>query len=124
VRIVYRDLPLPMHNRAQFAAEAAQCANEQGKFWEYHDKIFQNMQAMSDENLKQHAVDLGLNTETFNACYDSGKFRADVKGDAADGAKVGITGTPAFLINGRFLSGAQPFEAFKAIIDEELERGS
>jgi len=110
-----------MHNRAQPAAEAAQCANAQGKFWEFHDKIFANQQALSDDDLKKHAVDLGLDTEAFKTCFESGKFREDVKKDAAEGSTFGVTGTPAFFINGRFLSGAQPFEAFKAIIDEELK---
>ena len=111
-----------MHNRAKPAAEAAQCANEQGKFWEFHDKVFANQSALSDDDLKKHATDLGLNIETFNACFSSGKYRADVEKDAAEGSKVGVTGTPAFFINGRFLSGAQPSEAFKVMIDDELKR--
>jgi len=111
-----------MHDRAKPAAEAAQCANEQGKFWEYHDKVFANQRAISDDDLKKYATELGLNVETFSACYSSGKFRADVEKDAAEGAKVGVKGTPAFFVNGRFLSGAQPFEAFKTIIDDELNR--
>jgi protein-disulfide isomerase len=111
-----------MHNRAAPAAEAAQCAHEQGKFWEFHDKLFANMQANSDENFTQYATDIGLDVEKFKACYASGKFRGDVQKDAAEGQKAGVTGTPAFFVNGRFLSGAQPFEAFKAIIDEELKR--
>ncbi|MBI4718027.1 MAG: thioredoxin domain-containing protein [Planctomycetes bacterium] len=122
VRIVFRDLALAMHNRAQPAAEAAQCARDQGKFWEYHDKIFQNQQKLADEDLKRYATELGLDAEAFNACFDSGKFRADVQKDGADAQAVGVSGTPAFFINGRFLSGAQPFEAFKVIIDEEIER--
>ena len=111
-----------MHDRAKPAAEAAQCANEQGKFWEYHDKVFANQRAISDDDLKKYASELGLNVEAFAACYSSGKFRADVEKDAAEGAKVGVKGTPAFFVNGRFLSGAQPFEAFKTIIDDELNR--
>jgi protein-disulfide isomerase len=111
-----------MHNRAKPAAEAAQCAHEQGKFWEFHDKIFANQAALSDDDLKKHAVDLGLNVETFNTCYSSGKYRPDVEKDGAEGQKAGASGTPAFFINGRFLSGAQPFEAFKTIIEDELKR--
>lgn len=111
-----------MHSRAKPAAEAAQCAHEQGKFWEYHDKIFANQQALTDEEFKKHATDLGLNLEAFDACYSSGKFRADIDRDMAEGSKVGVQGTPAFFVNGRFLSGAQPFEAFKAMIDDELSR--
>jgi len=115
-------MALAMHQRALPAAEAAHCAHDQGKFWEYHDKLFANQQALGDADLKKHAVDLGLNAETFNACLDSGKHRADVQKDGVEGNEAGVTGTPAFLINGRFLSGAQPFDAFKAIIDEELNR--
>lgn len=111
-----------MHARAKPAAEAAQCAHEQGKFWEYHDKLFANQSKLADADLKAVAVELGLNAETFNACYDSGKFRQQVADAAAQAATIGITGTPAFMINGRFLSGAQPFEAFKTIIDDELSR--
>jgi protein-disulfide isomerase len=122
VRVVFRDLALAMHSRAAPAAEAAQCANEQGKFWEYHDKLFGNQQSLTDETFTKHATELGLDVEKFNACYTSGKFRADVKQDGVDAAKFGVTGTPAFFVNGRFLSGAQPFESFKVIIDEELSR--
>jgi len=111
-----------MHNRAKPAAEAAQCANEQGKFWEFHDKVFANQTAISDDDLKKYATEVGLNVDAFTACYTAGKFRADVEKDAAEGAKVGVTGTPAFFVNGRFLSGAQPFDAFKAMIDDELKR--
>ncbi len=111
-----------MHSRAQPAAEAAQCANEQGKFWEYHDVIFANQKALSDEDFKKYATDTGLDMEKFNACYESGKFRSDVQKDLAECQAAGVTGTPAFFINGRFLSGAQPFPSFKAIIDEELAR--
>jgi len=110
-----------MHSRAQPAAEAAQCAHEQGKFWEYHDVLFQNMQKLTDDDLKKYAVDLGLDTEKFNACFAAGKYRADVQKDQAEGQRVGVSGTPALFVNGRFVSGAQPFEVFKAIIDEELK---
>ena len=104
------------------AAEAAQCAHEQGKFWEYHDKIFANQRAIKDENLKQYAVDLGLDADKFNDCLDSGKYREAIQAEMKVGQEAGVTGTPAFFVNGRFLSGAQPFDAFKKIIDEELAR--
>lgn len=99
---------------------AAQCANEQDKFWDYHDKIFANQRSLSAESYKQFAADLGLDTEAFNACLDSGKYNAAVQEDFRDGQRFGVTGTPAFFVNGRFLSGAKPFEDFKKIIDEEL----
>ena len=122
MRIAFRHYALPMHNRAKPAAEAADCANAQGKFWEYHDKLFENQKALADDDLKKYAADIGLDAEAFKTCYESGKFRADVDKDFADGQSVGVSGTPAFFINGRFLSGAQPFEAFKTIIDDELSK--
>jgi protein-disulfide isomerase len=123
VRVVFRHFPLGFHDRAEPAAIAADCANEQGKFWEYHDKLFANQQKLDDASLKQYATELALDTEKFNACVDSAKYKAEVQQDAKDGQAVGVTGTPAFFVNGRFLSGAQPFDAFKAIIDDELSRG-
>ena len=117
---MYRDYPLPNHPQALPAAEAAQCAHDQGKFWEYHDALFNNQTQLQPESLKQYAADLGLDMASFNSCLDSGKFRNDILQDAQDGQLVGVTGTPAFFVNGRFLSGAQKFETFQAIIDEEL----
>ncbi len=102
------------------AAEAALCAKDQGKFWEYHDKIFATQRSLEDADLKRYATELSLDVEAFNSCLDSGKFRNEVMQDMREGQQAGVTGTPAFLINGRFLSGAQPFDAFKAIIDQEL----
>jgi len=84
--------------------------------------VFANQRALADDDLKKYAADLALDTEAFNACYDSGQFRADVVQDFQEGQQVGVQGTPAFFINGRFLSGAQPFENFQAIIDEELAK--
>ena len=98
------------------------CAHDQGKFWEYHDKLFENQRALEDENLKQYAVDVGLDVEKFNACLEAGTHRAALNEDMKVASGAGVTGTPAFFVNGRFLSGAQPFEAFKAIIDDELSR--
>ena len=122
VKLIYREYPLPNHSNARPASEAGQCANEQGKFWPYHDKLFANQQRLAPTDLKQYAVDLGLDTSKFNACFDSHKFAPVIDTDIAAGNEVGVNGTPAFLINGRMISGAQPFEAFKKIIDEELER--
>jgi protein-disulfide isomerase len=120
VRIVYRHYPLANHPRARPAAEASQCADEQGKFWEYHDRLFGDQSRLTDGDLKQHAAELGLDTAQFNSCVDSRKYAADVEADMRAGDEAGVSGTPAFYINGRMLSGAQPFEAFKRIIDEEL----
>lgn len=123
VRVVYRDFPLAFHQRALPAAEAARCAGDQGKFWEYHDKLFANQQSLADADLKKYAADLSLNVEAFNSCLDSGKHREAVRKDQTQGEQsYGVSGTPAFFVNGRFVSGAQPFEAFKPIIDDELSR--
>jgi protein-disulfide isomerase len=122
VSIVFRDFPLPMHQQATPAAEAAKCANAQGKFWEYHDKLFENTRALANDNLKQYAKDLGLDAAAFDKCFDSGQFKDAVQKDYQEGQKFGVRGTPAFFVNGRFVSGAQPFDAFKLIIDEELAR--
>ena len=120
IRVVYRDFPLPNHPRATPAAEAALCAHEQGKFWEYHDTIFANQRALDDPNLKQFAADIGLDEAAFEACFDSRRFQERVALDYAEGGSLGVNATPAFFINGRYLSGAQPFSAFQQIIDEEL----
>ncbi len=122
VRIAFRNYPLPFHNNAQKAHEAAACAGDQGKFWEMHEKLFANQNALGVEQLKAYAVELALDSEKFNSCLDSGKFADAIAKDAKEGAALGVQGTPAFFINGRFLSGAQPFSAFAAIIDEELAR--
>jgi protein-disulfide isomerase len=117
---VYRHFPLPNHPNAQPAAEAAECAAEQGKFWPYHDRLFANTSRLSPADLKQHAADLGLDRSKFDPCVDTRKYKAQVDADTEAGQQAGVNGTPAFFINGRMLSGAQPFEAFKRIIDDEL----
>jgi protein-disulfide isomerase len=123
IKFVYRHYPLPTHPNAKPAAEASMCAADQGKFWPYHDRLFEQPSKLSESDLKQHAADLGLDAAKFNACVDSHQFRAVVEADAKDGEEAGVNGTPAFFINGRMLSGAQPFDAFKRIIDEELAAG-
>jgi len=120
VRVVFRDYPLPMHPNARPAAEAASCANAQGKFWEYHAKLFANQTALGEAKLKEYAQALGLDAAKFEQCLKDKPFRAAIDKDLADGAKAGVNGTPAFFVNGRALSGAQPLEAFKEIIDDEL----
>ena len=109
------------------AAEAARCAGEQGKFWDYHDHLFnhqngENEGAFADQNLKSFAKVLGLNEASFNSCFDSGKFRKQIEGATAEGKSVGVSGTPATFVNGQMISGAQPFSAFQKIIDEELKK--
>ena len=120
VRLVFRDYPLPMHPQARPAAEAANCAHDQGKFWEYHGKLFANQSKLADDDLRGYAKDLGLDVEKFSKCLTDKPHKAAIDKDIADGGKVGVNGTPAFFINGRMLSGAQPFEKFKEVIDDEL----
>lgn len=122
VRFVYRDFPLSFHPQAQKAAEAAECAGEQGKFYEMHDLLFEKGVSGGVASFKTYASEIKLDTAKFNTCLDDGKMAAEVKKDMADGAAAGVTGTPGFIINGKLVSGAQPFEAFKAIIDAELAK--
>lgn len=122
VKYVFRDFPLSFHENAQKAAEAAECAGEQGKYWAYHDILFINNTKLAVTNLKQYAKDLNLNTTTFNNCLDNGDMTEEVQKDTADGSRYGVSGTPAFFINGIKLVGAQPFSAFKQIIDAELAK--
>ena len=122
VRIVFRQFPLGMHPQAQKAAEASLCANEQGKFWEMHDTMFQNQQQLAVDNLKAKASELGLNAEQFNSCLDSGKFAQQVAADMREGEAAGVSGTPAMFVNGRFINGAVPLEQISAVIDDELRR--
>ncbi len=120
VKLVYRDFPLSFHQNAQKAAEAAECADEQGRFWEIHDKIFENGVSGGVNQLKQYAKDTGLNTAQFNECLDSGKMASEVQKDFNDGQGYGVSGTPAFFINGIEVVGAQPFSVFQQIIEQEL----
>src|SRR5207244_8081492 len=94
--------------------------NAQGRFWPYHDRLFAEPSKLSEADLKRTAAALGLDTARFNACVDSHQYKDVVDADLKAGQEAGVTGTPAFFINGRELTGAQPFEAFKRIIDEEL----
>jgi protein-disulfide isomerase len=121
VRFVYRHFPLPNHPNAVPAAEASACAHEQEQFWPYHDRLFTSPGKLAVEDLKAHAKALGLDMAKFNSCYDNRKYREDVEADMEAAEAAGVTGTPAFFINGRALSGAQPFDAFKQVIDEELK---
>lgn len=123
VRFVYRDFPLTsIHPHAQKAAEATQCAHEQGKYWEYSDLLFQNQQALDVDSLKGYAQQLGLDTDVFNECLDSGQYASEIQKDLTEGQSYGVTGTPTFFINGRLLRGAKPFSAFQAMIEEELAK--
>ena len=122
VKIVYRDFPLSFHANAQPAAEATECADEQGKYWEYHDEIFKNQQSLSSDLYLKLAEDLGLDADKFKICIETNKYKEEVNADFNYGQNAGVSGTPTFFINGIKLVGAQPYEAFKQIIDAELAK--
>ncbi|HLD88762.1 MAG TPA: thioredoxin domain-containing protein, partial [Candidatus Nanoarchaeia archaeon] len=122
VKIIYRDFPLGFHENAFNSALAADCANEQGKYWEYHDKLFGNQQSLDKDSLKKYAKDLSLDTTKFNNCLDTEKYKDEVNKDQADGTAAGVSGTPSFFINGKLLVGAQPFSSFKTAIDNALAK--
>ena len=111
-----------MHKDAMPAALAAMAANEQGKFWEYHDKLFANQQKLPRPFLIQYARELGLNAQQFESALDAPRVKSAIDADVAEAKSLGITGTPGFFVNGRFLSGAKPFEEFARVIDAELTR--
>jgi protein-disulfide isomerase len=121
IRLVYKDLPLDsLHPQARVAAEAAQCAHEQGKFWPYHDKLYERGTDTSTATLTAVAADAGLDVPAFSQCLASGRQKATVQRSLDEGESFGATGTPTFFINGRMMSGALPLETFSRIIDEEL----
>ena len=121
IRWVFKDFPLSFHQRAMPAALAARCAGDQGKYWEYHEKLFSG-KGLQDDDLKGYAKEIGLDENKFGECLAGKRFQAGVDADMKLGQSVGVSGTPAFFINGRMLSGAQPPEAFVEIIEEELSR--
>lgn len=121
VKLYFRDYPLPMHTDAPKASEAAHCAKDQGKYWEMHDKLFANQKSLKVEDLKKYAKEVGVSdTAKFAKCLDSGEKKHIVDESMEAGRKLNVNGTPAFFVNGILLSGAQPFEKFKQIIDEQL----
>ncbi len=124
VKLVFKHMPLPMHSNAPAAHAAAEAAHRQGKFWEMHDRIFAAPDQLNAEQFLTYAKELGLDLEQFKLDSASAEVQARIAADAEQAASVGVTGTPAFFINGRFLSGAQPFESFKRMIDEELRKDS
>jgi protein-disulfide isomerase len=121
-RFMYRHLAV-LGKFSEQAAQASECAGEQGKFWEYHDKLFSNQGGLgfTDSKLKQYGQELKLNVGKFGQCLDSGRYRQKVQGESAAAASLGARGTPTFVVNKRLLVGAQPFEVFRSVIEEELK---
>ena len=130
VKLVFRDFPIvQIHPEAMLAAMAVDCAGDQNKYWQMHDKVFREQDKRGDTlvrfkatDLKKWAKDISLDTAAFNECLDSARYRDEVAKDKADGDDVGIPGTPMFFVNGRVVGGAQPYPVFKKIIEEELKK--
>lgn len=129
VKLVYRDFPLDIHQSAQITAEASECAHEQGKFWEFHDKIFEEQDKQgtgtiryTEADLRKWASEIGLDTKKFNECLDSGKYKQEVEKDLQDGIAAGVTGTPGTFVNGKLIKGAVPFASFEAVIEDALKK--
>jgi protein-disulfide isomerase len=126
VKFLYRHFAV-LGKPSELAAQAAECAGEQRKFWEYHDKLFVSAGsplAFADRKLKGYAEELGLKSQPFNLCLDSGKHLKKVQGETAIASLLGARGTPVFFLNGRMLVGAQPFEVFQSLIEEDLKKVS
>jgi len=129
VKLSYRHLPLDFHAAAQISAEGAECANDQGKFWEYHDMLYEKQGAQgtgtvqyTKDDIKTWTAELGLDSATFNDCIDSEKHTKIVKDDITYAGTVGVQATPSFFVNGQKIEGAQPFAVFKTMIDAELAK--
>ena len=125
IKVVHRDFPIDKsHPQARRAAEGARCANEQGKFWQYHDKLYATNLTADPKQLSALAKEIGLDLASFDRCLANGQYKALVQKDLEEGKKLGVTATLAFFINGRVIVGAQPLESFARIIDEELAGGT
>lgn len=123
ILFIYRDFPLvDIHPQALLAAMAGECAHEQGKFWEMHDRIFENQDEITQANLKIHAVAIGLNNIQFDNCLASGKYLKEIEEDLRDGLAAGVGATPTFFINGVKVAGVIPLTTFEQIIFSELNR--
>jgi protein-disulfide isomerase len=120
VAVAFMDFPLPMHAHAEKAAEASRCAAEQGKFWPFHDLLFDGHQKLELAKLKEYARELKLDTVRFDQCLDAGKQAASVQKDFAEGQRLGLTGTPSFFINGHFLSGAVKYDTLREVVEQQL----
>jgi protein-disulfide isomerase len=118
--LVFKDFPLPMHSRAEKAAEAARCADAQGKFWEFHDFLFDNSKNLEATHLKEYARALKLDAARFDGCLDLGEQAATVQMDSTQAQRLGLTGTPSFFINGHLLSGAVNYSTLREMVEQEL----
>ena len=122
VQIVFKHLPLSIHSKAQAAHAAAEAAHQQGKFWEMHDKIFSDQKSMSEAQYVVYAEQIGLDLPRFKEDVKSAKVKQRIEADKQQAGTLGVTGTPGFFINGRFMAGAKPFAEFKRVIDAELAK--
>ena len=122
VRLVFRDFPLPSHDLAVAAHEAARCAGAQQRYWPYHDRLFAEQPRFQRDDLIRYARDLGLDREGFTRCLDSHAEQAAVLASREGGRALGVTSTPTFMVNGSTLVGAQPVEAFRQAINEALRK--
>lgn len=118
---MFKDLPLPFHDLAKPAHEAARCAGAMGRYWPYHDRLFAEQPAFERADLVRYAEELGLDRTAFVSCLDERRFRAAVEADVAQAQALGINGTPTFIVNGQKLVGAHPLETFRTIIDDALK---
>jgi protein-disulfide isomerase len=123
VAFAFKDFPLPMHKHAQKAAEAARCAEAQGKFWDFHDKLF-SADSLEIPEMKTYARSMNLDGAKFDKCLDSGETAAEIQKDQAEGSKLGMTGTPTFFVNGHFISGNVPYETMRGLLEQELAESS
>lgn len=121
IRIIWKNYPLPMHQFAKGAAQAAMVAQEEGKFWEFHDLLFQNQSSLDTNGLVKLAEQAGVSGSKVEKAISSSRYDALIQEDMADGQKSGVNATPTFFVNGRMLEGAQGPDAFKAVIDPILK---
>jgi protein-disulfide isomerase len=121
VRLIFKDLPLPSHDLAKPAHEAARCAGALGRYWPYHDRLFANQPAFERADLVRYASEVGLSREAFARCLDTRQFAPAVEADVEQARAIGVRGTPTFVINGRLVAGALPVEDFRTLINEALK---
>src|SRR5262249_9968611 len=122
VRIIFKDFPLGSHELARPAAEAARCAGAAGKFWDYHDRLYERQPAFARAELIAYAGELGLDREAFARCVDEHRYASAVQADVDQARQLGVRSTPTFVVNGRVIIGTHPVETFREVIDEELRR--